>query len=361
MSAKSYIEAHLEASVFPKGLEGFKALLLHLANAKHARITAEMEEALASIWGLLLLSEFGGAYRVRDGKHRIHLGQYGFFDPFSSLLRILDHKQLKQGLMEEMRTAEMEAKGRQGVGRVVRLAAECLLPYGQHISEQFEAEVELSGGIAIQLASIVKQADTASDAQLKELLEQRLSFVTRASKVQSYDGIKPLVLPRCMRVDPSLTALCSRPLTHGVGVYFVIQAGKGFRFITQTEFDTWKVDAEQMLRDSIFNLASRSNEVKVSEWVESSYPLFAVSKRDGMDASRLLLPAIADILYDECGGTLLAAIPHRDLLLVTDASDVAMKHLREHARAQFIKAPHAISEEVFMVRRNGLRLVEAKV
>src|SRR4051812_17829921 len=77
-------------------------------------------EGAGALLGLLLIDHIGeGAHVARGTVHRIRLGQYGFFDPFSAIDQVLDAQSPKQELMRQVSLAEAEGSGSGPVSRVV--------------------------------------------------------------------------------------------------------------------------------------------------------------------------------------------------------------------------------------------------
>jgi uncharacterized protein YtpQ (UPF0354 family) len=75
---------------------------------------------------------------------------------------------------------------------------------------------------------------------------------------------------------------------------------------------------------------------------------------DGLDSSRLLLPALRALIAAELGSPFAAAVPHRDALLACSlAPGGGVDALRIRARNEAERARHAISGQLFVVREAG--------
>jgi uncharacterized protein YtpQ (UPF0354 family) len=82
--------------------------------------------------------------------------------------------------------------------------------------------------------------------------------------------------------------------------------------------------------------------------------LIVATTGDGLDASRVLLPGLHDVLAPELGSPFAVAIPHRDALLACSLdSRPALEALRERARHEGERAAHAITSDLLQVEAPG--------
>jgi hypothetical protein len=76
--------------------------------------------------------------------------------------------------------------------------------------------------------------------------------------------------------------------------------------------------------------------------------------RDGLDAARLLLPGLYQVLAPTLGSRFIVATPHRDTLLACPVSpEPLVAELRARTDAAVRSAPHAISQRLWLVKGPG--------
>ena len=79
-------------------------------------------------------------------------------------------------------------------------------------------------------------------------------------------------------------------------------------------------------------------------WSGDGVTLVVARTGDGLDASRLLLPGLHDVLAPELGSPFVAAVPHRDALFACPRDcERSVRALRERAARESLRAAHAIS------------------
>jgi len=83
-------------------------------------------------------------------------------------------------------------------------------------------------------------------------------------------------------------------------------------------------------------------------------PLVVARTGDGLDAARLLLPTLPDVLRPELGDAVVAAIPHRDVLYACPRADAPIEALAARAADASARAPHPITARLFDLSPRGL-------
>jgi uncharacterized protein YtpQ (UPF0354 family) len=80
-----------------------------------------------------------------------------------------------------------------------------------------------------------------------------------------------------------------------------------------------------------------------------------VAKQDGYDAARLLLHTLYDRLAPELKGDFYVALPARDMFIaVSFAPDEFVNRIRQRVKADYRRMPYPITDELFVVTRDGI-------
>ncbi|MCS6858098.1 MAG: DUF1444 family protein, partial [Sandaracinaceae bacterium] len=117
----------------------------------------------------------------------------------------------------------------------------------------------------------------------------------------------------------------------------------------------WELSPDEAISAALSNLADRSRGLRVEA---TSSLVFFCGKRDGFDASRILLPELREKLSSFLGSPFYFGIPHRDLLLVTPQDDNAAHMLLDQIQSAFLRAPHRISPSLFIGHPDRIQATE---
>ena len=80
-----------------------------------------------------------------------------------------------------------------------------------------------------------------------------------------------------------------------------------------------------------------------------------LARQDGYDAARLLLGSLHERLAPELGGDFLVAAPARDMFLaLTHDPDDFVERLRKRVHMDYRRLPYPITDELFLVTRDGV-------
>jgi uncharacterized protein YtpQ (UPF0354 family) len=149
------------------------------------------------------------------------------------------------------------------------------------------------------------------------------------------------------------------PLAGEAQLGFVLRGDRRARYVHTRETHGWDVSAAQLRAAAIENLAGRSERAKLVCTETEHGPVVVAKSGDGLDAARVLLPGLIDVLGPELGVPFAVAIPHRDTLLACPLdAPVGLAQLAKTTREQALRAPHAISGSLMQLGRDGsLRLI----
>ena len=345
----------------PRGAPGVARLARWIdAHAERDTVTPSEESAFVegagSLLACLLIDHLGNAaHATRDGAHRLRVGARGFFDPFAAIEAALDAPDARRSLAHSIARAEDEAHERRGVGRAARLFERALERERPELSvvDRFvhrlwlaplDVEVDLSRALEIE-------DDERALAIAIDKLVAMIPGAAREASALSMDELRQRLLPRLVAADfAPAPRLFLRPIAHGVRIALVLAYDGKSRFVTVDELDARSLAGGDALAIALTNLAARSATARATE--PDAHGVIALESRDGLDSARLLLPGLHDALAALLGSPFLAAAPHRDTLLAAPLA--ARDALTARALDAAMRAPHRISERLFLVGATGL-------
>ncbi|MFW2390434.1 MAG: hypothetical protein ACN4G0_19010 [Polyangiales bacterium] len=316
-------------------------------------------EGAGALLGLLLIDHLGGRSQERDGCHRVQLGRFGWFDPFTAIQEVLDADDPRSCFSEYLRVAEQEADAKGPVSRVVRVFADELgrLRPDVEIASQFELTVDLSNGASVDLARLERVARDQDDDAATDAARRIISMLPGAENQAAtpWNEAASRLLPRLVS-DRFLASLPAEQDLHldalGGGVHLALQLryGERARYVRRSESSAWARDSIAVRQQAIDNLVERSRSLRIER---VSDEILRLRQGDGLDGARLLLPDLHARLAQLEAGAWLAAAPHRDVLLV--APERARARLAERAEDAALRAPHPVSASLFTIAPRGPR------
>lgn len=316
-------------------------------------------EGAGALLGLLLIEHLGGRTRERDGRHRVQLGRFGWFDPFGAIQEVLDAEDPRDCLSAYLSAAEREAQDDGPISRVVRVFVDAL---GRErpdlgIESQFGLTVDLDNGASVDLTRLERVARDQDEDAAADAARRIISMLPGAGPQEEtpWNEAAARLLPRLVS-EKFLSSLPGKQPLHaaavGRDVHLTLQLryGTRARYVRRTEVDAWPVERAAAERQAIENLAARSRSLRLERVTEG---LVHVRQGDGLDGARLLLPDLWARLAQLEPGTWLAAAPHRDVLLL--ARNEAIEELSRRAIDAARRAPHPVSASLFAITARGPR------
>lgn len=328
----------------------------------------ELVESAGAFLGLLLIDHLGGEHAERDGRHRVRLGLRGFFDPFATLEEVLDADDPRAELAACVRVAEAEARGEGRISRVVRALERALERErpAMQVAEHFERYVRLAPDVELDLDRVVEATTDQGDEAVEQAVAKLLAMLPGGDGPEgvAWDEARERLVPRLMsarfleelrEAHPDRGDLWAEPLGHGVRVGLLLDHDDRARYVRRDEVDRWGRQTHEPLAVAVQNLAARSDRARFGRIDTPQGPLVVARSGDGLDAARLLLPTLHDVLEPELGSPFLVAVPHRDTLLAAPSGPPALVHaLCERASDEAARAPHRIGEGLFEVAPAGI-------
>lgn len=327
-------------------------------------------EGAGALLGLVLIDHVGeGGHAARGGAHRVRLGPRGWFDPFGAVAEALDAEDPRGAIAAAVREAEAEARDAGRLSRVLLAFERALseeLP-GTHIAESFEHYVRLGPDVEVDLARVVAATDGQGEDAVDQAVRRLVTMLpgARGAAATSWDEACDRLVPRLLSAAflEELRAshgdrgeLWTEPLGHDVHVALLLAYEGRARYVRRDEVDAWAVAPGEPRAAAVANLARRSAAARFARVDTPEGPIVVARTGDGLDAARLILPALHDVLAPELGSPFLAAVPHRDTLLACARGPAALvAALRARAADDAARAPHRISPALFEIHPSTIR------
>jgi uncharacterized protein YtpQ (UPF0354 family) len=386
-AAQAFLRGHLGARAreFRGGRSGIVFLcevILHFVSpdeasahsGDHASEEAEHRfiEGAGALLGLLLIDHVGdGAHVARGSTHRVRLGPYGFFDPFAAIDRVLDAPSPKQELMRQIGLAEAEGAGTGAIARVVTQLLTQLrrerpdLQLVDHFDLTLKlASSEQSEPLEIDLRRAVESTRDQDARAVGHVTQRILSMLPGATDTRiALDEARERLMPRLVRSEAlrDLSAsgkslLAGTPLTADLSVALLLEYEGRARYVREGDLSAWQIPFEQAFEIAWRNLAARSKASRIAREDTPHGTLFVARTGDGRDSARVVLPALPSELRTRIGARVALALPHRDTFLACDADNPQLVALlRARALEDAARAPHRLSDCVFLYDERGLR------
>jgi uncharacterized protein YtpQ (UPF0354 family) len=353
----------------PRGAHGLSLITRAMREHWQSDLAADERtfvEGSGAYFALVLLDCFGGAFEEHEGEHRLRVGEHGVVDPFASVARALQGDDVRRALLAEVSHAEEEAEGRGPISRVMCEARRQLESSGGfEVVRRFDRKLWVQsdvGTIELDFARIVDVARGESDAVLQAAVGRLCSALVPSEHagMETWDDARDRILPRLVgtRFVEGLPNhgkdLHLLRLTSEVWVSLVLKYRKRARYVRRDEVDLWSRDGAPVRAQALHNLARASERARFLVHDTERGPLVIAQSRDGLDASRLLLPGLGTLLAHELGSPFVVSVPHRDTLLAVPAGDaLLLAELRERTDEAALRAPHAISNTLFLLDETG--------
>ncbi len=327
-------------------------------------------EGGGALLGLLLIEHVGDAgHEHRGTTHRVRLGAHGFFDPFSALDQVLDAPSPKAELMRQVSLAEAEARGEGPISRVARRFLMDLQTSRPDLVlvEHFDLTLTLrdqttNEPLEIDLKRAVESTREQDARAVTTVTTRLLSMLPGSQPVQVLVAeARERLMPRIVRTDAlkDLSAsgkslLASDALTAELSVALLLEYEGRARYVREAELEAWQLDWKQAFEMAWRNLAARSKAARIAPLETAAGTLYVARTADGRDSARIVLPAFGYELCKRLGPKVAVAVPHRDTFLACDAENAALvAELRKRAAEDAARAPHRLSEQVYLVGPSG--------
>lgn len=184
---------------------------------------------------------------------------------------------------------------------------------------------------AHQISEIVRSASTPPPAVPDSWDDARANVMPRLRDTAYYTCATMQL--RALQPDLDPMVFCKRSFAPGLALEPAYDMPTQIGAIAQSQLDGWGVDVETIVAAALENLA-----VRTGDCFQAVTPGFYVcSTGDAYDSSRMAL--VDRIVALDVDGAPLAVAPHRDVLFITGAADVAGRARLLEAVQQSLAAP----------------------
>lgn len=374
-AARRFLAEHPGAPTRPlaRGVAGLRALAASVdtwAEKEESSLDESFVEGAGALLALVLLDHVGEGGHIAQGHaHRLRLGPDGFFDPFAAIDRALESDDAREALVREVARAEAEAEARAGVGRATRVLRTVLADTrpALAIRSSFGPTVELEGDVGLgdielDLTSLLRATDGEDDPPVHRAVEKLVAMLPggEAPRATTFEDLRGRLLPRPVERGFASSLATQSRLAHAelmdgaMELTLIVAYEDRSRYLRADELETWKLGFDEALAVAITNLAERSVDARFGRVDTAEGPLIVARTGDGLDAARVLLPTLHDVLAPELGSPFLVAIPHRDALFACADHAPLEEAMRTRANADAGRAPHAITPTLFRVNSDAL-------
>ncbi len=195
---------------------------------------------------------------------------------------------------------------------------------------------------------------------VENYLERLIEGDTLSSMPLPFSVAKPRIMPRIQpltifeHLDREQVAHV--PFVNDTVVVFVLDMPQMTVSITVEQMLRWGLQVDDLDSISRENLGGYAPDLQI-QLVDSSEGGRAaiVSQQDGYDAARLLLDSLHDRLAPQLHGDFYVAAPARDMFLaLTCDPDEFVQRLRDRVEHEYKRLPYPITDELFVVTRDGV-------
>jgi hypothetical protein len=344
-AALAFLEPRLDAPLGrdADGVRRLTTLIVRHAYEGDGDADESFIEGCGAALGLLVADALSGTTCSRGGRHAVLVGDHGTFDPFTVVRAALDADDPREVVALGLEEAEREADGRGPVAASLRAFLRALEHIGieAKIVDRLALDVVLDDGTEVDLSRI-RAAGDAGDAVARHLARM---LGARSTDGEGFVEVRERILPRVVgdaflaRLGDKAPALAQQRIADGLHLALIAHYGDRARFVRHDELEAGGEALHDACRLALLRLAHRSASLSFQADGET----VMLASRDGLDAARILLPALPGLLVDTLGHDPFVSAPHRDLLLASRDAGV----LRALTRDAFARAPHGVSPRVY--------------
>lgn len=183
----------------------------------------------------------------------------------------------------------------------------------------------------------------------RQLRQLKLPFETVSQKI--FPQIHPLSFFRDRRAD----LYACQPFVNDTLVLYMIDFDGACVPVSTEQLVRWGIDVDDLDELARQNLSAHRPRLRLALHESDRGTAAVINTGDGYDASRLLLEQLHLKLAPELGVTFLVAIPARDAFIAfpTEPNDF-VDQLKRRAAIDYRKLPHPITDDLFLVTRDGV-------
>ena len=203
------------------------------------------------------------------------------------------------------------------------------------------------------------QADEESLDLIRRFADAYLAAVRVEQTPLPFDAVRHRIMPRIQPLSffrgKRSDFFAASPFVNDTVILYVMDLNGTATPITTEQLIHWGLSAQEMDELARENLADHQPELELTVLQGEDGAAAVFNTGDGYDAARLLLGQLHDRLAPEFGPEFLVAIPTRDVFVAfpLDSRDF-IHRLRQRIRTDYRKLPYPITEDLFLVARDGV-------
>ena len=195
---------------------------------------------------------------------------------------------------------------------------------------------------------------------VENYLERLIEGDTLTSMPLPLSVAKPRIMPRIQPISIfdhlDKHRVAHIPFVNDTVIVFVLDMPQMTISITVEQMMRWGLEIDDLDVIARENLSAYAPdlEIQVVESAEGGRAAI-VARQDGYDAARLLLGSLHARLAPELNGDFYVACPARDMFLaLTCDPDEFVQRLHERVQQEYKRMPYPITDELFVVTRDGV-------
>jgi hypothetical protein len=168
--------------------------------------------------------------------------------------------------------------------------------------------------------------------------------------------IMPRIQPESIFDGVDRNSIAHLPWVNGTVIVFVMDMPEMTVSISTEQMVRWGITAEDLESIARENLGSYAPDLQVQVIASHDGGRAAVlSLKDGYDAARLLLTRLHERLAKELRGDFYVATPARDVFIALSyGPDPFLGRVRARIARDFLRLPYPITQDLFIVTRDGV-------
>jgi uncharacterized protein YtpQ (UPF0354 family) len=196
-------------------------------------------------------------------------------------------------------------------------------------------------------------------AIMKRFVDAFLGALRLEQTPMPFDVAQPHILPRIAPLKffrgRRADQLATQPFVNDTVIFYLLDLMNSVAPVSLEQLIRWGVSVEEIDTVARENLMDYEPELELRVFHSDEGAAAVFNTGDGYDASRLLLGHLHEQLAPELGREFLVAIPTRDVFIAFSLEHDGFGHrLHRRIRRDYRRLPYPITEDLFLVARDGV-------
>lgn len=202
-----------------------------------------------------------------------------------------------------------------------------------------------------------RKKETETESIVQQHFSHVAAMIVRPPYSMTWPEVKEVVRPQLLpKEHAEKLHVHAYPIAGEIVAGIVVDYKTAPWFIQEEHLKQWKIEASELYRASIQNLAETHVEMEVTI-TEGTDRFIGLKAGDGYDAARILVPRIRKFAAEKLAEPYLAGIPNRDFLILWSRN--CSKRFQEYAIAKvetdFTIRSYPLSTELFEVTESSVK------